>query len=336
MNQHVPANAPPNGGDGSAQVKLREYFANPANDPFDGAYATALALYAVPPIAGPAAVPAVEVRDLACNARAAGIQGAFVAFHTDGLMHVFTQLDKVCRRLGFPATPWDNLMYATMGELQHNHGVLVGIPNDYFNIVNHQIQVPTPDAINLAFAGDIAVTQLGPFHNGDAGTETIRVRRICFVPHAYVEFFLAGPQTPRALWQLVHGQIVLDNRAEDCKPLIDFLRAALTVSVVNESPVLAIPLPVAPLPDAFLARRRRTILEDQFPQLNSALPNMHQNQIIQHDATRFVLNQEKSSSTAQRRPPILKRLSVAPARYCESADSHCGTCAALGIGVRLS
>jgi hypothetical protein len=89
MNQHVAANAPPNGGDGSAQVKLREYFANPENDPFDGAYATALALYAVPPIAGPAAVPAVEVRDLACNARAARIQGAFVAFHTDGLMHVF-------------------------------------------------------------------------------------------------------------------------------------------------------------------------------------------------------------------------------------------------------
>jgi hypothetical protein len=64
-----------------------------------------------------------------------------------------------------------------------------------------------------------------------------------------------------------------------CEPLIDFLRASLTMTQPNNPPLLAQAPPLAPLADHLLLDRRRRILEQNFPILNSNLATLQQNQI---------------------------------------------------------
>jgi hypothetical protein len=79
----------------------------------------------------------------------------------------------------------------------------------------------------------------------------------------------------------VQGQIVIDNRAQECAVLVDYLRAAITISGLGQPPVLTIVPPTAPLADAILLdHRRANCLEQDFPSLNNAaLPRLQQNQI---------------------------------------------------------
>ena len=142
------------------------------------------------------------------------------------------------------------------------------------------IRVPLADTIDAAFAGDADALQLGTFADDDDGTKLIRVRRTCYVPPAYVLLFLAGDLSPREAWMAVQGQIVIDNRAQECAVLVDYLRAAITISGLGQPPVLTIVPPTAPLADAILLdHRRANCLEQDFPSLNAALPRLQQNQI---------------------------------------------------------
>ena len=171
-------------------------------------------------------------------------------------------------------------MFAQKGELYHNNGQLVIWRPEYFRQVNVAICVPLANTIDTAFAGDADALQLGPFVDDDADTEPIRVRRTCYVQPAYVPLFLAGNLSPREAWMAVHGQIVIDNRAQECAVLVDYLRAAITISGLGQPPVLTIVPLTAPLADAILLdHRRANCLEQDFPSLNAALPRLQQNQI---------------------------------------------------------
>ena len=155
--------------------------------------------------------------------------------------------------------------------MYRNNGRLVIWLPSYFRQVNVAIRVPLANTIDTAFAGDADALQLRPFVDDDADPEPICVRRTCYVPPAYVPLFLvAGNLSPREAWMAVHGQNVIDNRAQEC----------ITIPALNQPPVLTIAPPVAPLADPILLDHRRTnCLEKDFPSLNAALPWLQQNQI---------------------------------------------------------
>ena len=52
--------------------------------------------------------------------------------------------------------------------------------------------------------------------------------------------FLAGPLSPRQAWFTLKAQIDMDNNAVTCSPLVDYLRASLTLTTVNVLPALAL------------------------------------------------------------------------------------------------
>ena len=91
--------------------------------------------------------------------------------------------------------------------------------------------------------------------------------------------FLAGPLTPRLAWEVCRAQIVTDNRVAQYQPLIDYFRAAITRTLQNAVPALAVTAPVPPLADPDLMSHRRRILEQDFPLLGTSQSSIQQNQI---------------------------------------------------------
>jgi hypothetical protein len=257
-----------------------DYFQNAAHDSFHGDYAAALAPYDVPLAQNAlATVTPDAIRTLVVGARAQKVPTAFLLLHDDRL-HIYLQVDKYHARLGLPATPWDDRMFAQKGDLHRNQAVLVEWKADYFHQLPQQILVPTPVTIDTVFAAEPAATLLGPYAQGEQGTELIKVRRTCFVPPKYVPLFLGAPLTPREAWERVRGQIVIDGQQVACQALIKYFQAALTRPGAGMVPSLALTeAPTPPLADALLLDHRQRILEDDFPELCDTQARAQQNLI---------------------------------------------------------
>ena len=317
--------APPPGPAQAPTVFYRDYFADAAHDVFNGAYEAVLEPYGIPGV-GDAHTPAA-VRTLAQNCRTQNIPTAFLLLHNDdNLIHVYLQLEKFHPRAGMPATRWDDRMFISKGELHHNSQVTVEFREDYFNQIAANVAVPSPEMIDAGYAVDPAANLLGPNDIRNDGITNLRVRRTCFVPAPYVPLFLAKPLSPREAWDTVRSQIVTDNRQEACRPLIDYLRCAICITQANESPTVAVNPPLAPLPDPILLDRRRKIIEQDFPLLNSQLANVQHTEIAgqlgllvtESRATREAENARRTLE--KNKPPSLLLGPVGTirlARYCQ-------------------
>lgn len=235
---------------GAFQALYSDYFTDATHDVFNGDYAAAMAPYDVP-LQGNANVLAPEqVKTLVVGARAQRVPTAFLLYH-GGRLHIYLQVDKFHPRLGMPPCEWDDMLFAQKGELHRNQAVLVEWKPDYFHQLNQQVLVPAPGTIDATLAAEPDVELLGPYAQGEDGTELIKVRRTCFVPPKYVSLFLGEPLTPREAWERVRGQIVIDGREEACRALVKYLQAALTRSTAQGTQLLELnETPTAPLADA--------------------------------------------------------------------------------------
>lgn len=125
--------ADPNGPAQANVAHYRDFFADPANDVFNGEYTDALLPYVIPGIQ----LSPAEVRTLACNCQSQNIPTAFLLQHTtDNKLHAYVQLERFEARMGLPPTPWDGDMFIGKGELHHSNQILVKWENDYFNRSN--------------------------------------------------------------------------------------------------------------------------------------------------------------------------------------------------------
>ena len=297
-------NALPMAGLGTAQPSLfhyRDYFSDPANDVFQGNYAAALAPYEVPLANQNAPTPAV-VQEQALSCHSQNVPSAFLLMLDDGKLHVFLQLAKYSARMGLPATPWGDQSFAQKGELYHNQAQTVKWLPTYFHQVGGQLRVGTVASIDTALVGDPNAESLGPYVAADADTELIRYSRTCYVPPVYVPLFLAGPMSPREAWFTLKAQIDTDNNAVACSPLVDYLRASLTLTTVNVLPALALTAnPDAPVSDFELMTHRRRILERDFPMLNVSQSSMQQSQIASQLGVLIQDNRQNALIAEQRR-----------------------------------
>ena len=200
---------------------------------------------------------------------------------TDGKVHIFLQLAKYASsRMGLPANPWDDQLFAQKGGLHQNQVQTVTWLPEYFNQLRAQLRVAAPPAIDTALAGDPNAEFLGPFVDTDADTELIRYRHTCYVPPCYIPLFLTGPLSSRDAWIIVKSQFDTDNNAVSCSALVDYPRAAITMSTANALPALALAAnPTAPLADHELMNHRRRIVELDFPFLSTTQQSLQQSQI---------------------------------------------------------
>ena len=100
-----------------------------------------------------------------------------------------------------------------------------------------------------------------------------------FVPNCYMTILLDDVLAPRQAWTRICGAIVADGLAQDCEPLINWLRVAITARQANQNSSLAVAVPasqnLANLSEAnrFQAFRTETIDRDH--------PNLRTNLVTQ-------------------------------------------------------
>ena len=135
--------------------------------------------------------------------------------------------------------------------------------------------MPTRDTINTSYACVNSTVFLGSFGDDDARTEVIHIRRMCYVPPAYVGMFLEGPMNPRETWETVIHHIYAQGKQVSCTALIDFVRAAMMRSGAQALPLLCIAPPHAPLANRELLEHRQPLLERDFLAMNQTLPCLH-------------------------------------------------------------
>ena len=122
------------------------------------------------------------------------------------------------------------------------------------------VYVPSDATINTSLSGNAILTLLGPYGAGEAGVEIIRCRKTVYVPAPYTGLLLGANLTPIEAWNQLWGSIV-DAAAEDvCRPLIDWLRAAIVRAGPDTYSALVVPKPSATLTSALLFQHRHRLL----------------------------------------------------------------------------
>ena len=264
----------------------REYYTY--TDPFGGNYAQALEPFSVP--LDQAA--AITLQALAAQILAPSPTLAPVAFlklcrpvgaaaNNPGQVCCFHRPQRFEARFGLPATPWDDTVFAFKGEVVRGQmpAVVNWAPNN-FHQVNAQLRVPTNEMAQQLIAANPRPVLVGPFQNGDAGTEVVRVRRTIFVPPPYVPLFLEEDLEPVEAYSRAIAAITADQRVVECEPLLTWLRAAMTQSVGGGAPDVADVSPTVPLVDASLIQHRHQLLLRDLPGLDTTAQQQGQVQAL--------------------------------------------------------
>jgi hypothetical protein len=170
--------------------------------------------------------------------------------------------------VGMPPHQWDNRAFAFKGDLVQGQLPSVDFGSDYLHQIPGQQTVPTSDALTQLLAGDPALDMVGPFANGEAGTELIRTRRCIYVPPRYVTLFLETDLSPREGYERFLAAATANNDVVECAPLLQWLRLALTRTGDGLGSALVRAPPLVPLADAKLIHHRWSFVIQDLPVLD--------------------------------------------------------------------
>jgi hypothetical protein len=76
---------------------------------------------------------------------------------------------------------------------------VVEVDKTVFNIPTTVVYIPTSAAILAAITTDPGIAEMGPYVAGDANVKTVKVRKICSVPHTLGGLFLHHKEVT---WQM--------------------------------------------------------------------------------------------------------------------------------------
>ena len=223
----------------------RQLYADNARDPYVGFYPAVFSNYEVTAINTPAVV-----RDNIFTAGNSGTpigQVLLVAppgTAAPGFVQGYHRIVRYQPSL-VGANTFDNISYAFMGDIingQAPHTVIWR--QDYFEAAPNT-QVPTSAYLDQLLAADPNLETVGPFTAGTPDTEQVQTRMSLFVPNRYMTILLDDVLTPRQAWTRIRGAIVADGLAQECEPLIDWLRVAITARQANQNSSLAVAVPAS-------------------------------------------------------------------------------------------
>ena len=180
-----------------------EYYDDEFNDSFAGDYQGVMADY---DLSGGGALSADELHATVNNCASQHIPTAFLVLstrpgETAPTVKCYHRLTKFLPRMGMPASPWDDKVFAFSGDLLH--GQLSTVTWErvlYQPVSNNAIIVGTDTLIEDQLGVDTNVQMMGPFADGDEGTERVRVRNTVYLPpHVCERNAGGGVITPRGM-----------------------------------------------------------------------------------------------------------------------------------------
>jgi hypothetical protein len=159
-----------------------------------------------------------------------------------GYVNIYHRVSRFAPRIGMLPTPWDDVAFAFQGDVvqQQVPPSIVWDQSYFHTVVQSLIRVPTAIMMGQLLGQDPNSQFMGPFDEEDAGTEIVCTRHATVVPHRYVQLLLAQSLTPPEAWIRVKGAIAAAGQMEDCSPLIDWLRVALTRADADQTSRLCV------------------------------------------------------------------------------------------------
>ena len=285
-----------------------EWYALRSNDPYNGAYTGVYSAQRSEPDAtgvGPPTPAQILAGILADDSPQVylGLNTTW-APHRSFLIH---RLVRVPRPQGRPGSQYQGQVVGQLGDV-HDVGASYAAlhPNSFRRLAAVHVPVIGEMAAQFAAAGDAPL--LGPYTSNDAGTEPVVVRNLIFVPGPYVPLVIGNDLTPRELWVRLAGAIQADQRETACRPLLDWLRVAVTDPGAGASAVgTAVPAVIAPDPP--LAAMRHQILSVDLPdrdgvqQVTHTLANTLTRAVNQFDQRTQLMQQQATAATTAATTP---------------------------------
>ena len=90
-----------------------------------------------------------------------------------GTVQVYLCPQRLDQPLGQPNHARWNRFYAFDGDLLGTTSYSVHVRFTIYGLIPNSVNVPTLATVNAAIGGDPDIQQLGPYNDGDAGTEVI-------------------------------------------------------------------------------------------------------------------------------------------------------------------
>ena len=259
-------------------------FNDPSLDPDSGSYATLMAPFIHDTANANNNVTPNDLRALV-NGRANNMDPQAVGILVEGTVRVLLCPKMMEQPLGSPAHARWNTMYAFDGDLLGGTIFNVEVDQIAFSLIPNIVDVPTIPTIVAAIGGDPALNRMGPYNNGDAGTETIRVRKIIPIPFCYTNIFLTQAVTPRFYFEFIYPQMVTDGNDADCLALHRYFQVAILQSPANAPSPLEVDAPTAVGRDPYIHRTRTRLLHVHLPGLGTQAAQGQANLIATHLAT---------------------------------------------------
>jgi hypothetical protein len=212
-----------------------ELFSDPDKDPCRGNYRQLMGRFA----ATNAQVSAARLMDQ-CVGNVGIIPQAFLCTRHYKI-YCIHNLSRFLPALDGSPSPWDDGIFGFVGDLTANHCPSVRLPPE----------VLTPVEIR-AFTEEYMRRHLEELHDpyglfpsppvDHAEATQVSVRGLIYLPLRYAPLLLQGKgYPPREVWELLVPLLFDNNLQDDCRPLIDWLRAATTSR--GDDPDTRAPLP---------------------------------------------------------------------------------------------
>ena len=150
---------------------FQAYYASPDSDPFDGDYGPVLDPYKIDPVNTTAALSPAAISTMIYGADDAPT--AFLLWHATpgvdpavdpGRISMLHAVSRFSARLGRATTQWDGKAFALRGDVVAGHAAVADWKGEYLHQLSANVPAPSTAAIDTAFAGDPALSLLGPFN----------------------------------------------------------------------------------------------------------------------------------------------------------------------------
>lgn len=173
-------------------------------------------------------------------------------------------------------SPWDNRLFAFLGELIRDNPMTVAFPASGFELVTNNIWI-WDDATFQTELPNLQEAQLFPKQNANAAnTVAKRTRRLMYLPSKYVPLLLDNKgYHPKQAFNLLTQAFLDDNVFDTMEPIVTWLRISLHATNNNNTgpPATSITL-TAPFLDEDLILHRDPVLNQSLPGRHDTAPGL--------------------------------------------------------------
>ena len=148
----------------------------------------------------------------------------------------------------------------------NNHSHVVEVEKIVFNIPTTAVHIPTTAAILAAITTDPNIAEMGPYVAGNADVKTVKVQKICPVPHTLGGLFLHHKEVMWQMYFKIIYPVITTEGKEAVYAMLTTLFHALSVGDPAASSV-STARPAPPPRSATLARRYDKLIKRYFPAL---------------------------------------------------------------------